>query len=82
MSCNAIGAQRRSILNHAELAAGLKAEFGDDFASVSLEGTSVSFQCLLFSSARVVIAQHGEGGVSRGGVVCGCCCWRDELLAV
>ena len=54
------GSQRRSILNHVELSAALQSEFGDDFASVSLEGTSVSFQCLLFSRAKVVIAQHGE----------------------
>jgi hypothetical protein len=54
------GSQRRSILNHDELSNALKEKFGEDFASVSLEGTSVSFQYLLFSRAQIVIAQHGE----------------------
>lgn len=54
------GSQRRSIKNHVELRDALQREFSDDFASVSLEGTSIAYQYLLFSSARVVIAQHGE----------------------
>lgn len=53
------GSQRRSIANHSDLSTALGREFGNDFAGVSLEGTSLSFQYLVFNSARVVIAQHG-----------------------
>ena len=54
-----IGSQRRSIQNHKELSKALESEFKEDFACVSLEGTSICFQYLLFNRAKVVIAQHG-----------------------
>jgi hypothetical protein len=53
------GSQTRSINNHAGLAAALTERFGNNFENVSLERASIYYQYKLFSSAKIIIAQHG-----------------------
>ena len=54
------GSQSRSIANHAQLAQELSKIYGETrFENVSLERTSIYYQYLMFSRARLIIAQHG-----------------------
>ena len=56
------GSERRSITNHEDLIAAIRAECseaGQTFCNISLESTSIYYQYHMFSNANVVIAQHG-----------------------
>lgn len=56
------GSERRSIPNHLELVAAVRAECSErglTFCNISLERTSVFYQYHIFTGAKLVIAQHG-----------------------
>lgn len=53
------GSQRRMIRNHADLVAALAYRFGTSFVNVTLEKASLYYQMHMFTSLKVVIAQHG-----------------------
>jgi hypothetical protein len=57
------GAQRRSIINHAELQAALEKHVRPPwrFSNVQLETLTLAEQVELFGRARLVIGQHGAG---------------------
>lgn len=55
------GADRRSLLNHQELADRLAERFGKHFRNVALEKLPFREQLQLFRNARLVIGQHGAG---------------------
>jgi hypothetical protein len=54
------GSQRRKIRNHTDLVAALAYRFGSSFVNVTLEKSSLYYQIHLFTSLKVVIAQHGS----------------------
>ena len=60
-SMKTLGAQRRSIKNHSQLAAVLERRYGSAFQSVQLENMKLGEQIELFRQAVLVIGQHGAG---------------------
>lgn len=55
------GSQRRSLLNHREIADLLHDRYGPRFRNVVLEDLPLVVQARLFHHARLVIGQHGAG---------------------
>lgn len=55
------GAQRRFILNHADLVDFLSSRYGDRFCNVVLEEMPFRDQVRLFFGARLALGQHGAG---------------------
>ena len=55
------GVDRRSIVNHAEIAQALQCKYGKKFRNVLLEDMPMAEQVQLFYRARIIIGQHGAG---------------------
>ena len=53
------GSERRAITNHQELLQELTNRYGNDVVNLCLERCSIYYQMHMFSSAKLVIAQHG-----------------------